>query len=99
MHWGSTSFTVGDALITEELVNSALQASITGSIYVTSDVRTPVVIKSGVCIHRRPDSFEGTFQIDETGTWTNDPVQASGRVDSEPSRRFEYTQPFAIRYA
>ena len=48
---------------------------------------------------RRPDSFEGTFQIDETGTWTNDPVQASGRVDSEPSRRFEYTQPFVIRWA
>lgn len=50
-----------------------------------------------VCEHRRPDSFEGTFQIDETGTWTDDPVQASGRVDAEPSRRFEYTQPFAIR--
>lgn len=48
MHWGSTSFTVGDALITEELVNSALQASITGSIYVTSEVCTPVVLKSGV---------------------------------------------------
>ncbi|CAL8468055.1 g7594 [Coccomyxa elongata] len=48
-------------------------------------------------VNRRPDSFEGTFQIEETGTWTDDPVQASGRVDSESSRRFEYTQPFAIR--
>lgn len=57
-------------------------------------------MQGGVAVfHRRPDSFEGTFQIDESGTWTDDPVQASGRVDSEPSRRFEYTQPFAIRCA